>query len=109
MVPAFGVPEIVAVPLSRSLKETPEGRAPDSDITIDEPLGLPDVWMVNVEATPWANVDESALVIVGGVSGSCTSTVLVVAGEVDEPSSTCQLIVLVGSVPPSVGSEPAKE
>ena len=64
---APGVPEIVAVPSSLSVKVTPEGSAP---VWVKDAAGVPVVVTVNDPALPVVKVALSALVIAGAVEPS---------------------------------------
>lgn len=62
VVPAAGVPEIVAVPLPLSVKLTPAGRAPVSvSVAVNEPVVVTE----NEPAAPTVNAVEATLVIAG--------------------------------------------
>ena len=86
LVPVFGVPDRVAAPLSLLVKLTPEGSLPDSEMSIDEPLGSPVVVTAKDPAVPTTKLVELGLVMDGAWVGR----------------STCQLNMALALALPSV-------
>src|ERR1043165_8227362 len=95
-VPAFGVPESVAVPSLLLTNVTPPGSAPVSLMFIDAPLGKPVAVTVNVPAVPTLNVALFGLVIDGG---SCTVSVKLCVPFGVTPLFAVMVIAYVPPVP----------
>ena len=100
--PAAGVPERLAVPLSLSTKVTPEGSVPDS---LSEGVGSPVVVTVKPLATLTVNVVAAALVIAGAWGAATVSVKLWVASGVMPLTA----VIVTGYVPavPAAGVPPS--